>query len=297
MAKDPALLVWLDADANRKEHPNENLAREIMELFTLGVGNYSEDDVKQAARALTGWSVKNGKFRDVAEYHDSGEKTILAQTGPWTGDDFVRLLLEHPASANRLAFRIVDQFMGEGVTSDESLAELAGGLRQRQLDIGWAIETVLRSEAFFADRNIGNRVLGPVEFVVGTIRALELLEPPPSTLVLVEWTATLGQDLFYPPNVFGWPGGRSWLTSRALIGRANFATTLLAGGLHHPAQNRPFDAAEFARRQEQTQAEAVRAFYATLLLGDAAASQRAPHVDTPQRLLATILNSPQAQLA
>ncbi|MDP6719405.1 MAG: DUF1800 family protein, partial [Pirellulaceae bacterium] len=99
VAKDPAMLVWLDADANRKKHPNENLAREIMELFSLGVGNYSEDDIKEAARALTGWSVNKGKFRVYDQYHDDGEKTILGKSGKWTGDDLVRMLVEHPATS------------------------------------------------------------------------------------------------------------------------------------------------------------------------------------------------------
>lgn len=294
-AKDPALLVWLDADANRKEHPNENLAREIMELFTLGVGNYTEGDVKQAARALTGWSVKGGQFRSVSEYHDSGEKTIFGKTGAWNGDDLLVLLLDQPATARRLAFRIVEQFMGEGAVDDKSLVELADGLRKRELDIGWAVETVLRSEAFFSERNIASRVLSPVEYIVGAIRSLEMLDPPPSTLLLAEWTANLGQDLFYPPNVFGWPGGRPWLTSRALIGRANFATSIIAGTLHNPAK--PFEATELARRYSQSSTDDIAAFYSMLLAGDAEALRdRSRRAGKPEELLASMLSSPRAQL-
>ena len=116
------------------------------------------------------------------------------------------------------------------------LDALADGLRQRNLDIGWAVETVLRSQVFFADANLGDRVLSPVEYVIGAARALELFEPPCSTLMLAEWCSRLGQDLFYPPNVGGWPGGRSWLTTRGLIGRANYAAGLVGGhGVGRPS--------------------------------------------------------------
>ena len=119
VSSDPAMLIWLDAAANRKEHPNENFAREVMELFSLGEGNYTESDVKEAARALTGWSVRKNTFRNYPKYHDDEEKTIFAKTGKWDGDDFIGMLLEHPATPRRLAFRICEKFMGEGVTTDQ----------------------------------------------------------------------------------------------------------------------------------------------------------------------------------
>jgi len=228
---DPAMLVWLDAQANRKGEPNENLARELMELFTLGVGHYTETDVKESASALTGWRVRNGAWYERAADHDDGEKTILGRKGRWKGDDLVRILLEHPATSRRLAWRLCEWLMGEKVVEAAALDALAGGLRKHNLNISWAIETILRSRAFFAERNLGNRVLGPVEFLVGVPRALECFDPPPSSLVLGEWTARLGQDLFYPPNVGGWTGGRDWLTSQAIIGRANFAAALVEGRL------------------------------------------------------------------
>src|SRR5262249_32444853 len=191
----PALLLWLDAQVNRKGHPNENLARELMELFTLGIGNYTEQDVKEAARALTGWTVVEDAFAEVPVRHDDGEKTILNRKGKWKGGDLVKMLLEHPATANRLAFRICELFMGEGVVEGTAVKALADGLRERGFEIGWAGETVLRSRAFFSEANLGQRVVGPVEYVIGTARALELFEPPSSTLVLAEWMARLGQDL------------------------------------------------------------------------------------------------------
>ncbi len=160
-------------------HPNENLARELMELFTLGIGHYSEGDVKEAARALTGWAVADGAFLEYAANHDPGEKTILGRSGKWTGSDLISLLLEHPATARRLAGRLCETFMGEGSVRSQDMDELAEGLRAHHLDIGWGVATILRSRAFFATANLGTRVVGPVEFVVGAVRALGCLDPGP----------------------------------------------------------------------------------------------------------------------
>jgi uncharacterized protein (DUF1800 family) len=229
---DPALLICLDGAVNRKGRPNENLARELMELFALGVGNYSERDVKEAARALTGWKVtSDGEFAEWPAGHDDGVKTLLGRTGRWTGDDVVRILLEQPATAERLAWRLCDLLMGEGAVDAAAPSALAAGLREHHLDIGWGVSTILRSRAFFAAANLGCRVPGPVEYVVGAVRALGLVRPTPSCLVLAEWAALLGQDLFQPPNVGGWRGGRAWLTTQALVGRANYAAALAAGEL------------------------------------------------------------------
>jgi uncharacterized protein (DUF1800 family) len=304
----PALLVWLDAPANRKGRPNENLARELMELFTLGVGHYTEADVKEAARALTGWRVKSGAFHEWAPDHDDGEKTILGKTGRWTGDDLVRLLLGHPATAWRLAWRLCEWLMGEKAVSAAALDALAAGLRQHDLNIIWAVETVLRSRAFFAEANLGNQVLGPVEFLVGTARALERFDPPPSSLVLAEWSARLGQDLFYPPNVGGWPGGRSWLTTQAIIGRANYAVALVEGQLS--ARPTPLDGLALAKRHGRGRdLDAALTFYAELLTGRPPAPgwknrlrtdlgpKAAMDGDTVRAAVALMVASPEVQLA
>jgi uncharacterized protein (DUF1800 family) len=277
VVRDPATLVWLDAPANRKGKPNENLARELMELFSMGIGNYTEADVKEAARALTGWTVTEDAFAFNEKGHDDGEKTILGKKGNWKGDDLVRMVLDHPATAKRVAWRICELFLGEKAIKSADVAGLAEGLRQRQLDVAWAVETVLRSGLFFAEGNLGNRVMGPVEYVVGAARALELFDPPSSTLVLAEWCGRLGQDLFYPPNVGGWPGGRSWLTTRALVGRANYAAALVEGRL--VGRPGPMDAIALAKRHGR---EDVVAFYTRLLLG------AEPTPEWRQRLAATI---------
>lgn len=265
VVKDAAMMVWLDAKANRKGKPNENLARELMELFTLGVGHYTEPDVREVARALTGWTVRQDKFANVEAYHDVGPKKALDREGNFDGDDVLDILLDHDAVATRIASRLCETFFGEGVITDEQTQSLAAGLREHDLDVRWAVETILRSEAFFFDDNIGNRVLDPIQFMITPLRSLEMLTPPPSTLLLAEWCEKLGQDLFYPPNVFGWPGGRSWLTTRTMIGRANYISTLCNGELHRPS--RPFEARTLARQHGFSSDESQTVFYSQLLFG------------------------------
>ncbi len=304
--KDPAMLVWLDAEANRQEHPNENLAREIMELFTLGVEafapdsgytddtkGYTEHDIQQAARALTGWTASNSGFRFNAKTHDAGEKTIFGQSGQWDGDRLLELLLEHPAAPHRLAWRICDEFMGEGCATDSLLSALADRLKETELDVGQAVATLLHSQAFLSDANIGSRVASPVEFVIGSLKALEMDEPPPSTLLLAEWTSRMGQSLFHPPNVFGWPGGRSWLTTRTVISRANFTQSLVSGGLHNPT--RTFNATHLAKRYGHDLWNEQTHFYSQLLTSsDSSNLLTAEH--TLDSYVAELMRSPQAQL-
>jgi uncharacterized protein (DUF1800 family) len=266
MSHDAALLVWLDASQNRKEHPNENLARELMELFTLGIGHYTEDDVKQAARALTGWSVRQGEFRDQRVAHDNGEKEILGHHGKWTGDDLIHLLRDQPHTAHRLAWRLMGEFFGEGVVNDIALNEFAEGLQKNKLDIRWAVETILRSELFFSSTNIGSRIADPVSFAIGPLIALESWRSPPSTLALAEWISRMGQELFYPPNVGGWPGGRAWLTTRAVLARTNFAAALVAGQLASPVKPPDFPAL-MARHVGATESNDCTKFVARLLYG------------------------------
>jgi uncharacterized protein (DUF1800 family) len=225
--RDPALLIWLDAPANRKGHPNENLARELLELFTLGIGHYSEADVKEAARALTGWTVHDRAFFENSEGHDSGPKRILGETKRWNGSTLLLRLLDHPATAHRLAKRICELLMGESSARAQAIDSLAIGLREHGLDIGWGVATVVRSRLFFDDANLGTRVLAPAELVIGAVRALGCKSAAPGTLLLAEWIKRMGQELFYPPNVGGWAGGREWLSSRGLIARANFAMALV----------------------------------------------------------------------
>jgi uncharacterized protein (DUF1800 family) len=307
VVRDPALLLWLDASANRKEHPNENLGRELLELFTLGIGNYSEADVKDAARALTGWTVEDGEFRDIPARHDDGEKTILGKKGAWKGEDLLRILLEHPATARRLAVRLSEQFFGEGVLDNATLDSLAESLRRDKLHVGKAVEMILRSRLFFSDKNVRTRVLSPAEYVIGAVRALEMVEPPPSTVALADWIALLGQDLFYPPNVFGWPGGRRWINTRSVVGRANCVAALVDGS--STARPEPLDALGLARRHQRGRdLKDIINFYGELLLGaapnpaflgrlhKALGTKATLGSEIGRRAVVLILASPEAQL-
>lgn len=306
MLADPALLIWLDAPSNRKGRPNENLARELLELFTLGIGNYTEQDVREAARALTGRSVRHGDYRFDAGEYDGGEKTILGRRGRLNGDDLADLLLNHPATARRLAWRLCETFLGEGMADEQAIEELAALLGDCELDVGRAVDTVLRSELFFSERNLHARVCDPATFTVGAVRALEFFDPPPSTLLLAEWLARLGLNLFFPPNVGGWPGGRNWLSARTVVARANFAAAmvdrrLLPGG---PAP----DLVSLCRRHGLAESPGqVLRLLNNLLTGGRidsaglkeilrAASVERPNQEVIGRAVALLLGRPEAQL-
>jgi uncharacterized protein (DUF1800 family) len=317
--RDPALLVWLDAAENKKDAPNENLARELMELFTLGIGHYTEEDVKQAAKALTGMTITDGKAQEDIALHATGSKTILGLSGPFRTKNLLRILLNQPATAERLADRLCTYFLGEKVADAEAVKTLAAALHERNwswvpagepgnnLDIGWAVETLLRSERFFTTSSLGKRIQTPVEYVVGAVRVLEMWDAPPSTLVLADWAARLGQDLFYPPNVGGWTGGLAWVGSREMLGRVKFASELVEGKLL--GRQLQFDALAFAERHgRKGNLEEILKFFAELLLGavpDTSWVQRAAGVirsgggneaDMSRRAIACTLSCPETQL-
>ncbi len=301
--RDPALLAWLDAPSNRKDHPNENLARELLELFTVGIGKYTEADVQDAARALSGWSFREGQFREIPATHDDGVKRIFGKRGNWSGNDLLAIALDHPATADRLARRICNWLTCQAPVGEEAIRALAEGLRARNLDVGWAVATVLRSRAFFDERNIASCVAGPPEFIVSALRSLEIRDA--STRVLAEWCTRLGQDLFYPPNVGGWPGGRSWLGSRSLIARVNFVAALADG--HGLGCAEPFDAVGLAVRHGCGQnPDELLAWFSRLLLGRElntdvrdtirAAAKPLPQAALGRRLAVMVMTTPEAQL-
>lgn len=217
IVRDPAMLVYLDNHRNSSREPNENLAREFFELFTLGEGNYTEQDIKEAARALSGYGVdrRTSTFRIRRRHHDRGEKTILGKTGRFDGDDLVDIVLEHPACAPYVTKKVWNHF----VTTPIPAADLRK-LSKRFAD-GWSIsklvEGVLTGDPFWAQGNRGTAIKGPVELVVGTVRTLglSLRDPKP----LISATRQLGQDVFSPPNVKGWPGGARWIDGNSLLKR------------------------------------------------------------------------------
>ncbi len=217
VSKSPAMLSFLNNQQNNKKHPNENFAREVMELFTMGRGNYTEQDVKEGARAFTGWGFNvKGEFVDRPLLHDTGKKTFLGKTGNFDGDDIIDMLLEQKATAHFIAEKIYKYFVND--TVDKSKVEyLAEGFYQSNYNIAKLMESIYRSEWFYDEKNIGTRIKSPVELLVGIRRMIPMELERPEAQLLIE--RTLGQVLFYPPNVAGWPGGTNWIDSSALMFR------------------------------------------------------------------------------
>ncbi len=223
IAKDVAMLVWLDSNSNRKRHPNENFAREVMELFSLGVGNYSEHDIQEAARAFTGWHVRSGEFWFNAIQHDTGEKAVFSKRGHFDGGEVIELCLEHPACPRFLAFKLLRQFV-EPSPSREHIDALAARIRQHNFEWRSILRELFSSRLFFSEQARQSIIKSPVELLLGAVRQLKA---KPNLQSLARLSAELGQDLFEPPTVKGWDGGRLWISSTTLIQRANFATALL----------------------------------------------------------------------
>ena len=226
-SRDPAMLLWLDAANNRKAQPNENFAREVMELFSLGLGNYTEQDIQQAARAFTGWEVRVGRFRMNRPQHDAGEKTVLGQTGAWNGEDVIRILLEQPATGRFLVRKLCRYLVSETETPPDALVEpLAAEFTARKHDIGWLVGTILRSNLFYSPLAVRQKVKAPVDFAIGLLRALE---GTTNSYSLADDLRDLGQAVFFPPNVKGWDGGAEWINSATLLSRANLVWALASG--------------------------------------------------------------------
>jgi uncharacterized protein (DUF1800 family) len=224
VSRDPAMLIWLDSKDNVKGKPNENYAREIMEAFTLGAGNFTERDVQEVARTFTGWRSTAGEFTLDEDKHDFGVKTVLGETGAWDGDDVVRILLDQPAAARFLARKLYRFFVSEADDPPSALIEpLADMLRQSKYDVGQVVAVVLRSRLFFSERAYRQRVKSPVEFVLGMINHLRTDGLDVTPFGLAKQVTGLGQRLYSPPSVFGWEGGTAWLSSGQLLARHNLA--------------------------------------------------------------------------
>ena len=289
MARDAAMLQWLDCTANRKAHPNENYAREVMELFTLGRGNYTEKDVQEAARAFTGTFVQNDRYKAVPSQHDEGEKTVLGRSGKLAGDDVAAILLDQPACAEFLAGKLYRHFLSEvEAPSKELLAPLADALRKANYDVKPVVAMILRSRLLHDPAMRRKRVKSPVEFAVGTVRALEILKPTVSADALAEATTRMGQGLFTPPSVAGWDGGQAWINTTTTLARSNFALGLLGkdGGL-----GGRFDPKALARKSGKDEA----AFYIDLLVQDAFEDSVRKKIKGDESV-ALVLTSPEYQL-
>ena len=220
VGKDPAMLAFLDAGINVKGSPNENFAREIMELFTMGPGNYTENDIREGARAFTGWNFRGTAFAFNPEDHDEGEKSFLGRTGPLDGEDVIAVIMEQDATARFVASKLYRYFVRDDL--EPALAgELGARLRDLDFEIAPFLGMLFTSRDFYAPASVGTRIKGPVELVVSTYRKLGLDELPgvPDFNVV---TGSLGQHLLHPPTVAGWSHGRSWVTPGLLFERGNF---------------------------------------------------------------------------
>lgn len=237
MSRDTAMLVWLDSNRNVKGAPNENYAREVMELFSLGVGNYTEKDVQEAARAFTGWhhDPEVERFEYNADLHDDGPKTVFGKTGPWGGEDVVRLCCDHPACARFLVGKLYAFLVSETPPPKGLLAPLEDRLRASDYDLAELVKTMLGSRLFFSPHAYRKRVKWPVEFALGAVRAVVPPRGPnpedPWVPIgdLIDPLGKMGQALFAPPNVKGWRTGTDWLNSATLLARNNFAETVATG--------------------------------------------------------------------
>jgi hypothetical protein len=220
VSKDAAMLCYLDGRGNVKGNPNENYARELMELFTLGVNQYTENDVRESARAWTGWRFNN--FTEAVtfapRFHDDGVKTFLGQTGNFTGDNVVNIIFEQPQCA-----RFFAAWLLSGLVYDDPEPDLVDGvaalLRKHDYELAPVISAILRSNVFYSNRAYRALVKSPVEFVVGTYKTLGLTQIDARVQPALK---QMGQDLFNPPNVAGWPGGENWITSVTMLARQNF---------------------------------------------------------------------------
>jgi uncharacterized protein (DUF1800 family) len=224
VTRDPAMLVWLDNRFNTKAHPNENYAREVMELFTLGLGNYTEDDVQQGARAFTGWTLKNGQAFFNPAQHDAGLKTFLGHTGSFDADDAISIIVEQPIHQRFITRKLLETFVysdpePELIEAAASVYALSG------YDIAHTLGVILRSNVFYSPRAYRALPKSPIEFAIGTLRYIGATQIPAN---LPGVLARMGQEPLNPPSVKGWDGGPTWINTSTMLARFNFVNALIA---------------------------------------------------------------------
>jgi uncharacterized protein (DUF1800 family) len=264
ISKDPAMMIWLDTSQNKKGTANENYSRELMELFSIGIGHYSEPDVREGARAFTGWEIKDGRFSFNAAQHDDGSKKFLGQQGKFGGEDILRICLEQDAAAYFITGKLFRFIVSETLTPSRELLEpLAIRFRQSNYNLRELVETMLRSNLFFSQAAYRTQVKSPVDFAVGIVRALE---GHVSAIPLADALEGLGQRLFSPPSVKGWPGGTVWINSATLLLRHNLALNITS--TQDNRFGRRTDPAELARKRGKQTDEEIAAFFVRLFLQD-----------------------------
>ena len=234
ISRDPAMLDYLNNQQNRKGRPNENYARELMELFTLGIGNYTEADIKDAARAFTGWGHSGAEFIFRKFDHDYNGKTFMGKTGNFNGDDIIDIILQQPICPKYIASRIWNFFVSE-TENPAAIASMAEVLKANNYELKPVLKLMFSSKAFYSNDVIGSQIKSPIQLMVGTVRLLNV-DMPPSRILLQPGgpMMQMGQAPFLPPNVKGWPGGRAWINTSTLFMRYN-AMIRLAGEMKNSA--------------------------------------------------------------
>lgn len=254
IVRDPTMLVWLDNANNVRGHANENLARELMELFTLGVGNYTEKDVQESARALTGNHVDRDHWSFVfnSNQHDDGQKTFLGKTGNFGAEDIVKIICAQPACPRFMTRKLLEFFVYENPEPDV-LEEASALFTKQNLNVGQFLSTLFQSQLFYSPKAQSSVVKSPIVLTVGALKSFRVSVPEKN--VLMDALRLMGQELFVPPDVNGWPGGMAWINSNMLLIRYNFANFLLNG--ISPDQFKPFkkDAASAIKRRELVEAQ------------------------------------------
>lgn len=215
VSQSPAMLQFLNNQQNKKDHPNENFAREVMELFTLGRGNYSEKDLQEAARAFTGWSfLPDGTFFERPKLHDFGSKTFLGKTGNFNGNEVLKIILAQKTTAKFITTKIYRFFVNEKLNT-EIIEDLSNQFYASNYNIKELLQNIFSSDWFFREENIGTKIKSPIELMTGMRRILPMEIQNPENLIAYQ--KLLGQMLLYPPNVAGWPSGKSWIDSSTLM--------------------------------------------------------------------------------
>ena len=226
IARDPAMLVYLDGNENVIGAPNENFARELLELFTLGRGQYTESDIKAAAIAFTGWGVNfnTGQFAYEPAAHDPREVVFLGKRGKFSGDDIISILLEHPRTAENIAEKFWKEFISDERPNPRVVKHWGNVFRNSNYNISVLYKSVLMSDLFWAKHNRGSLTKSPIDLVVGSFRTLPYPKLPDTQLVHI--LKLLGQDLFDPPTVKGWRGGKSWIDTQTLLVRTSLVNKI-----------------------------------------------------------------------
>ena len=230
ISRDPAMMIYLDVQNSNKSHPNENFARELMELFTLGIGNYSEEDIRQAARAFTGYRLSppdRSLFRFAALEHDEEPKQFMRVTSNYNGDGIIDRILAVPACAKFIVRKLLRFFVCDNPESG-LVNTLAEAFREGNYELTPLLREIFRSAEFYSDRVMHSLVKSPVQYVIQAAKSLEVELPPEDALQSA--LQRMGQQLFAPPNVKGWDGGKAWITTNTLLERYNFSQSFLRGG-------------------------------------------------------------------